>query len=53
MKYQPKIDYRRKRGLVEEINRGVLGVEQDAAMMQSLQKSVPVPSGPLELPAQP
>ena len=33
MKYEPKIDYRRKRGLVEEINRAVQSVEQDLEML--------------------
>ncbi|MBV8760900.1 MAG: type II secretion system secretin GspD [Deltaproteobacteria bacterium] len=28
-KYEPKIDYRRKRGLVEEINRSIQSVEED------------------------
>ncbi len=29
MKYEPKIDYRRKRGMVEEINRAIQSVEED------------------------
>ncbi|HEX2685794.1 MAG TPA: type II secretion system secretin GspD [Kofleriaceae bacterium] len=29
MKYEPKIDYRRKRGLVEEINRAIQSVDDD------------------------
>jgi general secretion pathway protein D len=32
-KYEPKIDYRRKRGLVEEINRQMQSVEEDAAAL--------------------
>lgn len=36
MKYEPKIDYRRKRGLVEEINRALLDVEQEAAERATL-----------------
>jgi general secretion pathway protein D len=31
MAYEPKIDYRRKRGLVEEIHRSLVDAEQDAA----------------------
>jgi general secretion pathway protein D len=31
MKYEPKIDYRRKRGMVEEINRAIESVEEDQA----------------------
>jgi general secretion pathway protein D len=31
MKYEPKVDYRRKRGVVEEINRALIDVEQEAA----------------------
>ena len=34
-KYEPKIDYRRKRGLVEEINRAVLAVEEDKAALEA------------------
>jgi general secretion pathway protein D len=30
-KYEPKVDYRRKRGLVEEINRSIQSVEEDQA----------------------
>jgi general secretion pathway protein D len=36
MKYQPKIDYRRKRGLIEEINRSILSVEQDLEIMRGM-----------------
>lgn len=50
MKYQPKTDYGRKRGLVEEINRAVLGVEQDARDMQTLRRPAGVPTGPIEVP---
>ena len=50
MKYTPKMDYGRKRGLVEEINRSVEGVEQDRLMVEKMGKPVVIPSGPLELP---
>ena len=36
MTYEPRIDYRRKRGLVEEINRAVQDVEADAAARAAL-----------------
>ncbi|HLL22851.1 MAG TPA: hypothetical protein VK427_12005, partial [Kofleriaceae bacterium] len=36
MKYQPKMDYRRKRGLIEEINRSLLSVEQDMEIMRGI-----------------
>ncbi len=50
MKYTPKLDYARKCGLVEEINRSLKAVEEDAAMMESMKSAPRVPSGPLELP---
>ena len=52
MKYQPKIDYVRKRGLVEEINRAVEGVEEDRRMIERMSKPIVVPSGPIELPTE-
>lgn len=33
--YEPKIDYRRKRGLVEEINRAVQSVDEDRAVLEA------------------
>ncbi len=48
MKYLPKIDYARKRGLVEEINRAVESVEEDAAVLKSLERTPPVKSGAVE-----
>ena len=36
MKYQPRLDYRRKRGLIEEINRSILSVEQDMEIMRGM-----------------
>ncbi|MGE0546853.1 MAG: type II secretion system secretin GspD [Kofleriaceae bacterium] len=35
MKYLPQIDYRRKRGVIEEINRAVLSVEQDIETLRA------------------
>jgi general secretion pathway protein D len=34
-KYEPKIDYHKKRGLVEEINVAIKGVEEDAALINA------------------
>jgi hypothetical protein len=48
MKYLPKIDYARKRGLVEEINRAVESVEEDAAVLKSLERAPPVKSGAID-----
>ncbi|HEY4241662.1 MAG TPA: type II secretion system secretin GspD [Kofleriaceae bacterium] len=48
MKYQPTVDYRRKRGLVEEINRAVESVEDDIATMNALGKRRYVDPGPIE-----
>ncbi|MBA3500385.1 MAG: type II secretion system secretin GspD [Myxococcota bacterium] len=52
MKYTPKMDYGRKRGLVEEINRSVEGVEEDQRTIERMGKPVVIPSGPIELPAE-
>jgi general secretion pathway protein D len=48
MKYEAKVDYRRKRGLVEEINRSVLSVEGDAAAANALGRRRWVDPGPIE-----
>ncbi|MBA3818738.1 MAG: hypothetical protein H0X17_07585 [Deltaproteobacteria bacterium] len=48
MKYQPRIDYRRKRGLIEEINRSILSVEQDMEMMRSMGARQGVTDGAIE-----
>ncbi len=48
MKYLPKIDYSRKRGLVEEINRAVESVEEDAAVLRSLERTPAVTSGAID-----
>jgi general secretion pathway protein D len=36
MKYEPKVDYRRKRGLIEEINRSLQAVEDDVNAANAL-----------------
>ena len=48
MKYSPKIDYRRKRGMIEEINRSVLSVEQDAEALRSFGARQHVTPGALD-----
>ncbi|MBA3394473.1 MAG: type II secretion system secretin GspD [Deltaproteobacteria bacterium] len=48
MKYQPKIDYRRKRGVVEEINRSLLSVEQDLEIMRGLGEREGVRDGAID-----
>ena len=48
MKYEPKTDYRRKRGLVEEINRSIESVEEDAAALGAAGKRQHVQEGPVD-----
>jgi general secretion pathway protein D len=48
MKYAPRIDYRRKRGLLEEINRAVLSVEQDLETLRAIGQRQRVNEGPLD-----
>ena len=36
MKYSPKTDYRRKRGLVEEVNRSIQSIEQDLEILRGM-----------------
>jgi general secretion pathway protein D len=48
MKYEPKIDYRRKRGLVEEINRQIQMVEDDLQVLQNVGKRQHVQGGAVE-----
>jgi general secretion pathway protein D len=49
VEYRPETDYRRKRGLVAEVNRLVRDVEIEAKVLQELeQRSVGFPDGPVE-----
>ena len=48
MKYEPKIDYRRKRGVIEEINRSVQSVEEDLEVLKAMGSRQRVLNGPLE-----
>jgi general secretion pathway protein D len=51
MPYAPRIDYRRKRGLLEEINRTVADVELEVAARASLRQAPSVLPGVIETPA--
>ena len=50
VRYEPKVDYRRKRGLVEEINRAVVAVDEDIADRARIERArtprVPMPIEP-------
>ena len=48
MKYEPKIDYRRKRGLIEEINRSLESVDEDAAALGAAGHRQHVQEGPVD-----
>lgn len=48
MPYRPGIDYRRKRGLLEEINRVVQGIEEERATRASLHLPAPIKQGVIE-----
>ncbi|HEX3765790.1 MAG TPA: hypothetical protein VHW23_44140, partial [Kofleriaceae bacterium] len=48
MKYEPKVDYRRKRGLVEEINRAIQAVEEDINAANALGRRRFVEPGAVE-----
>jgi general secretion pathway protein D len=48
MKYTPKIDYRRKRGVIEEINRAVQAIEQDLEILRGMGTRQHVIEGPIE-----
>jgi general secretion pathway protein D len=45
MAFRPHVDYTRKRGLVEEINRAMIGVEQDVNARAALHAPAQAPSG--------
>lgn len=49
MAYEPRIDYTRKRGLVEEINRAVQAAEEDASARAAVTRTRPVESGSVEV----
>jgi general secretion pathway protein D len=48
MKYEPKVDYRRKRGVIEEINRAIQSVEDDVAAANAIGRRRWVDPGPIE-----
>jgi hypothetical protein len=46
LRYRSDIDYRRKRGVLEEINRAIISMENDAAILRDLEsKVISVPDG--------
>jgi hypothetical protein len=47
MAFTPHLDYTRKRGLVEEINRAVQAVDEDTAARATLRPPVKVEGGPV------
>jgi general secretion pathway protein D len=53
MKFAPEVDYHRKRGLIEEINRAVIDAEADAAARAAVAPPADLPSGPIEIPREP
>ena len=48
MKYSPRIDYRRKRGLIEELNRSILAVEKDIEILRGLENRQTVIEGQID-----
>jgi general secretion pathway protein D len=48
--YQPKVDYGRKRGLVEEIHRAVIAVEEEMAARERVRSPMRVQPGLVEAP---
>jgi general secretion pathway protein D len=48
MKYEPKVDYRRKRGVIEEINRAIQAVDDDVNAANSIGRRRWVDPGPIE-----
>jgi general secretion pathway protein D len=48
MKYEAKVDYRRKRGMIEEINRAIQSVEDDINAANALGQRRWVDPGPVE-----
>jgi general secretion pathway protein D len=47
-RYRPDIDYARRRGVVEEINRSVARVEQERELIREFQETVAFPEGPID-----
>ncbi len=48
MKYAPKTDYRRKRGLIEEINRSQQSIEQDLEILRNMGQRQQVEPGVID-----
>jgi general secretion pathway protein D len=51
MRYEPRMNYTRKRGLVEEINRTIVEVDTELAARAALKPANAVKPGPIEVPA--
>ncbi len=51
MKYEPAIDYRKKRGVIEEINRALISVEEDVAAANAITHTKPVIEGQVPISA--
>lgn len=50
MKFEPQVDYLRKRGLIEEINRTLQNVDEDILARAAIAAPTGVPAGPIEIP---
>ncbi|HLU68012.1 MAG TPA: hypothetical protein VKZ63_17130, partial [Kofleriaceae bacterium] len=49
VKYRPGLDYRRKRGLIADINARMIDIERESAALEELQRrQVGFPDGPIE-----
>jgi general secretion pathway protein D len=51
-KFEPHMDYRKKRGLVEEINQSLLTVQSDIEARKQFHEPITVQPGPVEVPKQ-
>ena len=51
--YEPHIDYRKKRGLIEEINRAVQDVEEEVAARKAIAPPRQVEAGSIDTPREP
>jgi general secretion pathway protein D len=51
MRYEPRMNYTRKRGLVEDINRTLVDIDADIAARAALKPPSTVRPGPIEVPA--
>lgn len=47
-KYRPEVDYGRRRGVIEEMNRSVMKVERDKVLLEAFNEELHYPDGPIE-----